>query len=193
MDATYRRPGRAIRTRAASTIAAVMLIALVAPSAALAGGSGATIVRGIQGAAGSCEDGGFLMTGSLEGCWWIETFETKSDPAKSNLRATGTERFEGCMGDVCGEFYTTYTFTAKFDGPWPTSAELHGRCHHPIVGGTEGFAGVRGVLSFTDVVDVSPPYYPYWGNVRVDDGVGGTRSAGTSSGNGSGATTASSC
>lgn len=193
MNATYRRPGRAIRTRAAITVAAALLIVSVVPSTALAGGGGATIVRGIQQAAGSCDDGGYLMMGSLQGCWWIETFESKTDPDKSNYRATGTERFTGCLAEVCGTFYTTYSFTAKTDGPWPTSPEIHGRCHHPVVGGTGGFAGVRGVISFTDVVDVSPPYYPYWGNLRLDDGVGGTRSVGISSASGSGDTTASSC
>jgi hypothetical protein len=28
------------------------------------------------------------------------------------------------------------------------------------------FAGARGELSFTDVVDANPVYYPYWGNIR---------------------------
>ena len=71
------------------------------------------------------------------------------------------------MGSVCGTFYTTFSYTAKTNGPWPTDAEIHGRCHHPVIGGTGGFAGAAGEISFHDVVDVSPPYYPYIGNVHV--------------------------
>jgi hypothetical protein len=152
-------------------VAATLLAAALAGSA-LAGGKGATIVRGIQLAAGSCENGGYAMTGALEGCWWIDTFETTSDPVKSHYVATGTEHFTGWLGSAFGTFSTTYRFTAKTDGPWPTSAEIHGRCHHPITGGTGDFAGASGEISFHDVVDVSPPFYPYWGNVRLAAGSG---------------------
>lgn len=147
-----------------------LLVALIGslPSAgAVAANNGTTIVRGDQLAAGTCPDGGYRMTGSLVGCWWIDTFETNSDPDNSTVRATGTEHFTGCLGSTCGTFFTAYTFTAKTDGPWPTSAEIHGRCHHPVIGGTGGFAGASGEISFHDVVDVSPPYYPYIGNVHL--------------------------
>jgi hypothetical protein len=117
------------------------------------------------------------MTGSLDGCWWIETFETTTDPAHHNVRATGTERFEGRLGDVQGTFHTTYEFTAKMDGPWATSAEIHGRCHHPVTWGEGGFAGISGEISFHDVV-VDPPDYPYWGNLRLP-GPGGQRAGST--------------
>ena len=145
----------------------VALIGSLLSAGAVAAGNGTTIARGVQLAAGSCGGTGYEMTGSLVGCWWIDTFETKSSPDKSTFRAWGTEHFTGCLGSTCGTFYTTYTFTAKTDGPWPTSAEIHGRCHHPITRGTGGFAGASGVLSFHDVVDVSPPYYPYAGNVHL--------------------------
>ena len=158
------------RRRLGRRAALPLLVALVGSlltAGAVAASNGTTIVRGVQLAAGSCEDGGYAMTGSLVGCWWIDSFETKSDPEKSNFRLTGTEHFTGCIGSTCGTLYTTYSFTAKTDGPWPTSAEIHGRCHHPIIGGTGGFAGASGVLNFHDVVDVSPPYYPYAGNVHL--------------------------
>jgi len=148
---------------------------LVAAPAAVSAGSGATITRGTQEAFGTCSDpvllDGYRMTGALEGCWWILTFDPgKSDPDKSHYRATGTERFDGCLNHtVCGTFYTTFEFTAKTDGPWPTSAEIHGRCHHPIDSsrGEGGFAGASGELSFHDVVDVDPPFYPYWGSIHL--------------------------
>jgi hypothetical protein len=162
---TAQRPGT-LRSVGIALAAALLLAATLAASAS-AGGRGATTVRGTQLAAGTCEKGGYAMTGSFVGCWWIDTFETKSDLDKAHYRATGTEHFEGCLGAVCGTLTTTYSFTAKTDGPWPTSAELHGRCHHPVTGGTDGFAGATGEISFHDVVNVSPPYYPYWGNVRL--------------------------
>lgn len=151
----------------AIALLAALLLASAIPAGASAAGRGSTIVRGTQLAAGSCADGGYAMTGDLVGCWWIDTFDAWSDPDKSTLRATGTEHFTGCLGSVCGTFFTTYVFTAKTDGPWPVSPEIHGRCHHPVVGGTGGFAGARGEISFTDVVDVNPPYYPYWGNIHL--------------------------
>ena len=71
---------------------------------------------------------------------------------------------------ACGTFDTTFSFTAKMDGPWPTSAEIHGRCHHPITrgSGTGGFTGASRRAQFHDVV-VSPPYYPTDGNIHLAD------------------------
>ena len=158
------------RHRRAAGLVVTAFLALLAAAPASAGGNGATIVRGTQLAAGTCENGGYEMTGALVGCWWIDTFDAKGAETKAHYRATGEEHFEGCLGSICGTFTTTYSFTAKTDGPWVSSAEIHGRCHHPITGGTDGFAGASGEISFHDVVDVSPPYYPYWGNVRVAGG-----------------------
>ncbi len=158
-----RRAGAAARLAGIIT-AGVLLVALVAPTVSGAGG-GATVVRGVQHEYGSCGNAdGYLMEGSLVGCWWVDTFDVKPHPAKAGMLATGTEHFDGCLGAVCGTFWTTYTYTARFDG----ATELHGRCHHPILGGTGGFAGVSGELSFTDVVDSEPFSYPYWGNIHLD-------------------------
>jgi hypothetical protein len=84
-------------------------------------------------------------------------------PSRGTFLATGTEHFTGWIGSRYGTFTTTYTFTAQFDG----DVELHGRCHHPVVGGDGDFAGISGVLTFKDVVDVNPPYYPYRGTLRL--------------------------
>jgi hypothetical protein len=119
---------RHVTRRALSVaFAAAVLVTAAVTASASASGRGATIVRGTQLAAGTCDNGGYEMTGSFTGCWWIDTFETKSSPDKSHYRATGTEHFDGCLGAVCGTLTTTYSFTAKTDGPWPASAELHGR------------------------------------------------------------------
>ena len=171
MQRMGRTPARVLR----ALVGALFLLSVVAVSGAAAS-RGATVARGVQLAAGTCADGGYEMTGSLVGCWWIDTFESKTDPARHNFRATGTEHFTGCLGEVCGTFTTTYSFSAKMAGPWGTSTtEIHGRCHHPITGGTDGFAGASGELSFHDVVDVSPPSYPYVGSIRV----GGSSTAST--------------
>jgi hypothetical protein len=150
--------------RGIATIIATVLLAAVVPGTVGAAGQGATVVRGIQHEFGSCGNGdGYLMEGALDGCWWVDTFEVKPMPAQGTMLAHGNEHFTGCLGQVCGTFWTTYTYTARFDG----ATELHGRCHHPIVKGIEGFSGARGELSFTDVVSSEPFFYPYWGNVQL--------------------------
>jgi len=168
---------RPSRWRVVLPLVAMVLGSLLSAGGAAAG-NGTTVVRGVQLAAGTCADGGYAMTGSLEGCWWVLTGDSKSDPAKSNFRITGHERFEGCLGTICGSFETDYSFTGKATGPWQTSPEIHGRCHHPIDPslGTGGFEGATGVFSFHDVVDVSPPYYPYVGNIHLARGTASTTS-----------------
>ena len=93
------------------------------------------------------------LTGSLHGCWY--TYVTSSKFNRSGTyQEKGTEIFVGCLNGPCGTFETTYTFTAKYvDDTF--AEEIHGRCHHPIVGGTGGFAGAKGVINFKD--DVVPP------------------------------------
>lgn len=160
-----------IGRRIVGVLVAAAILSAVVPSTFAAAGNGAIVVRGIQGEYGSCGDNdGYAMTGALVGCWWVDTFDVKPMPVQGTMLATGVEHFIGCLGNVCGTFYTTYSYTARFDG----ATELHGRCHHPIVGGTEGFAGASGELSFTDVVDATPVYYPYWGNIRLDGGAAST-------------------
>ncbi len=159
------RPGRA--RRMGVLLMAAFVLATTIPVTVSAAGRGATIVRGVQHEYGSCGNGtGYLMTGDLEGCWWIDTFNVKPMPVQGTLLATGEEHFTGWLGERYGTFYTTYSFTARFDG----ATELHGRCHHPIIGGEGDFAGARGVLNFTDIVDTDPVSYPYWGNIQLDRG-----------------------
>lgn len=103
--------------------------------------------------AGSClEDSAsvatYTVTGNLTGCWYIDEWTIHNETPSGAIRASGTEVFSGCLdGSRCGHFWTTYTFTYKVvDG-----VEAHGRCHHPIVGGDDGFAGVTGVLEMHDL------------------------------------------
>lgn len=169
-DQSTPRAGTARRWGARSLLGA-MLLALLLPGTTAAAGNGSLAVRGTQLAYGTCgpNSDGYEMTGDLVGCWWITDFQSKTDASKHNVRATGTELFEGWIGSLHGTFTTTFQYTAKMDGPWVSSAEIHGRCHHPVVAGsgTGDFIGITGELRFKDVVDVNPPYYPYWGSLRI--------------------------
>jgi hypothetical protein len=44
--------------------------------------------------------------------------------------------------------------------------EIHGRCEHTIVGGTEGFAGAKGVILFKD--DVVNLKFDYRGHISLE-------------------------
>jgi hypothetical protein len=142
-------------------VAAASAVLLALPVAASAG---TTQIDGVQvfDAGNVCPEqslGTFTMTGSLVGCWYTDTLQAKVNPS-GTVQASGTEHFVGCLnGTICGSFSTTFTFTGKYEGP-PTFAEIHGRCHHPIVSGTGGFAQATGVVDFKD--DVSTPGLSYY-------------------------------
>jgi hypothetical protein len=91
------------------------------------------------------------LTGSLHGCWYTYVSSSQFNRSGTYIEQ-GTEIFVGCLnGATCGTFETTYTFTAKYvDDTF--AEEIHGRCHHPIVGGTGDFAGVEGLILFKDDV-----------------------------------------
>jgi hypothetical protein len=152
----------------------------VAASAAVAGASGSagSAVRGVQTPvySGPCFDpaafASYTMGGDLVGCWYIDTIALTGLQPSGTVELAGTEHFVGCLdrdanaacgaGDPTGTFATTFTFTGKYDA---SGNELHGRCHHPIVSGTGGFATVSGVIDFVD--DVSTGCASYTGSVRL--------------------------
>jgi hypothetical protein len=114
------------------------------------------------------------MTGGLIGCWYEDTSNlrkaTLSASGTYELIYSGTEHFTGCLdvdgdrqcsGDPKGTLYFTYTFTTLIDSL--TLAEIRGRCHHPVVGGTGDFANATGVLNFHD--DVTNGTSPYMGHI----------------------------
>jgi hypothetical protein len=90
----------------------------------------------------------YTVTGDLSGCWYIDEWTIKRETPSGSLYASGTEQFWGCFRNTaCGRFWTTYTFSYKVvDG-----VEVHGRCHHPVVGGDGGFAGVTGMIEMHDL------------------------------------------
>ena len=198
MDQSVSHAGHA-RRWAAQALLTAALASLLFPGTIVAAGNGAVAVRGTQLAYGTCGElsDGYAMTGDLVGCWWITKFESKTDPAKHNVLATGEELFVGWIGARYGSFTTTFEYTAKMDGPWVSSPEIHGRCHHPIArgSGTGAFEGISGELNFKDVVDVNPPYYPYWGSLRIagQELTLGSTTAGALKTSGTTTTTAISC
>ena len=104
------------------------------------------------------------MTGSLHGCWYTYVSSSKFNRS-GTYQEKGTEIFVGCLNGTCGTFETTYTFTAKYvDDTF--AEEIHGRCHHPIAGGTGGFAGAKGVINFKD--DVVNLKFDYKGHVSLE-------------------------
>jgi hypothetical protein len=163
--------------RAVLLVGLVSAVALVAVQAGV--GAGATIVRGDQFIAGSqncpnAQPDTYRMAGDLVGCWYTLTFDVTqaNDNPGGKFKASGTERFVGCLntngnttcdpGEPSGTFDTTFVFTAKFA---PTGDEIHGRCHHPVVGGTGAFAGASGGISFKDIP--SEGRFPYHGEITL--------------------------
>lgn len=107
------------------------------------------------------------VRGDLIGYWWTTRFDLGVATSSGVVTGSGTERFDGCLdadgngscdaADPTGSLYLTFTYSARFD---PESfALLHGRCHHPISGGTGGFAGATGVIQMRDDPATGCTYY----------------------------------
>ena len=107
------------------------------------------------------------VRGDLIGYWWTTTFDVGVATKAGVVTGSGTERFDGCRdangngvcdgSDPSGSLYATFKYSGKFDPV--TFALLHGRCHHPIVGGTGGFVGVTGVIQMRDDPETGCTYY----------------------------------
>jgi hypothetical protein len=107
------------------------------------------------------------VQGDLIGYWWTTTFDLGIATSSGVVTASGTERFDGCLDangngacdglDPSGSLYLTFTYSGKFDPV--TFALLHGRCHHPITGGTGGLAGATGVIQMSDDPETGCTYY----------------------------------
>ena len=106
-----------------------------------------------------------VLTGDLEGCHYV-FIETSNCSAGGTYKESGTETFVGAYNGATGTFRTTYLFTGKYTDCANLTAEIVGRCQHPIVAGSgEGvFEGVTGRLDFKDDVEVGN--FPYRGHFR---------------------------
>ena len=104
------------------------------------------------------------MAGDLVGCWYTNVPARSKFNPSGTYQEKGTELFVGCMGEACGTFSTTYTFTGKYvDDTF--AEEIHGRCQHPIVSGTGDFVGAKGVVLFKD--DVVNLEFNYRGHISL--------------------------
>lgn len=160
--------------RVRSVLALTLALAAVG-SLALAGGAGAapgTQVDGVMrvvdlGDPFDVTDDVTQVWGDLIGFWSTTTFELGVATPSGVVTGSGTERFDGCLdsnengvcdpSDPAGSLYLTFTYSAKFD--LEAFALLHGRCHHPVTGGTGGFAGATGALQMRDDPVTGCTYY----------------------------------
>jgi hypothetical protein len=103
----------------------------------------------------------------LVGYWYTRSFVLGVVTPSGVLTSTGTEEFVGCLdangnrscdgGEPAGTIGFAYEFSGKFD--FATGGEDHARCHHAITGGTDGFAGVTGVLRIKDDPNAGCAFY----------------------------------
>jgi len=151
---------RRVAKRVLTAVSLTVLVAVAPPVAAHAA-PGTTQLKGllVPDTSGVCTDhsasfGTYVVSGTLAGCWYIDTFDVQHESHAGGFVASGTETFVGCLGARCGRFFTTYTFTARYIG----EIEAHGRCHHPIVGGEGGFENVSGVINMHDLPNGSSTF-----------------------------------
>ena len=144
-----------------SSVKRVAAIAGLAAAALVSVGSTAdaakgTKVEGVQ--MPSAVPGVSTMTGDLVGDWYTTSGELGVLTPSGVVTVTGTELFVGCFdadhdgscggGDPTGTISFAFQYSAKFDPT--TGALLHGRCHHPVTGGSGDFEQVDGGLSMHD-------------------------------------------
>lgn len=154
---------------------AVVSVGLLVVGAASAGST--FQVRGVQspnGSAQGCGPGVLGMTGNgpglgagLIGCWTILTAPSFVVTPSGVVVGTGTEEFVGCLDlagdgrcgieDRSGTLRFSMNYSVKYDPAF--TALQHGRCHHPITGGSGGFEGATGVLRFKDDPATGCSYY----------------------------------
>ena len=154
------------------TVLAMGAVVAAAALAGVAGAAGTTQLDGVMrvvdvGDPSDVTDDVTQVQGDLIGYWWTTTFSLGVATKSGVVTGSGTERFDGCLdangNEVCdssdptGSLYATFTYSGRFDPV--TSALLHGRCHHPITRGTEGFAGVTGVIHMRDDPETGCTYY----------------------------------
>jgi hypothetical protein len=149
---------------------AALVVSVIGLIGAAAAGAGTTQVDGVQTPIDPSA-GTFAMTGSLIGLWTTTSFQLDGFTPSGVVLASGTEQFDGCFDsnangacdgdDPQGSISFTFKLSAKYDPSF--TVQQHGRCHHPVVGGTGDFAGVTGSLDFKD--DPVTGCASYWGHL----------------------------
>ena len=135
---------------------AVFAGALVAVGTAL-GGGGNVQVSGVQTPVDPVA-GTYVMSGDLNGWWYTTSISAVRIHPAGTVQLTGTELFSGCIdsnadgacetGEPAGTLDLAFSFSGKYDDL--TEAEIHGRCHHEITGGTGDFSTATGMIDFKD-------------------------------------------
>ena len=151
-----------MRSLVAMASSFVMLMTLMAPVEA----QGDSTISGNATPSACARDrgaGAIRLTGDLQGC--LIFFPTRFQCTELNGFALyeewGRELFVGRFDGQRGRFRTKYDLTATYtqgscaafnDGGFPFLNQLTGGCNHRIVGKTGVFAGMRGLITFHDVI-----------------------------------------
>lgn len=140
--------------RIATLLGVIAVFGVGGLSSPASAGDGAK-VEGVQTPAGPDV---YTMSGDLVGVWYTTSFNLGITTSSGVVTGTGTERFVGCYnadgdavcdpGEPVGEIFFSFRYSGRFD--LTTGAILHGRCQHPVTGGSGDFAAVSGQMTFHD-------------------------------------------
>jgi hypothetical protein len=120
--------------------------------------------------------GTYKMRGDLLGNWATTSFNVLA--TSPIFQGAGTERFDGCLdrrrdhschGDPTGTLNFTFTYSALYGSDDPSSL-IWGACLHPVVSGSGGFAGAKGVLVMTDIPTSKGVKTKYVGSITLPGG-----------------------
>ncbi len=118
------------------------------------------------------------LSGDFVGCLWTSDPLDYAITNGNTYQEWGREILEGCLdtngngycdlNEPFGTFETSYHFTSKWAGAPFESAQINGRCQHPITNdsGTGDFAGASGRLDFKD--DVEEGDFDWRGHIDLE-------------------------
>jgi len=147
----------AYRVASVIGLALAMIVSVLTSNALASGGGDEPRTVHVSGTQTVTDDPMVYDTqGDLVGTWTVLT-AVDSTNTPTLLIQTGKEKFEGCIDrrgdghcgrrDLSGTMYFDYIYWASFDADKNLTK---GQCVHPATGGTEDFAGVRGVINMYD-------------------------------------------
>jgi len=114
-----------------------------------------------------CSDGrgagAIFLSGDIEGCltFFPTDFVCEELDGFDRYREEGKELFTGTLNGERGKFRTSYTLDATYapgfcdavnEGEFPFELQLTGGCDHKVRGRTGAFAGLKGLITFFDVI-----------------------------------------
>ena len=160
------------------TRALLLAVATAAALLAFAGAASAATTYPVSGKQIVVDEnaGTFKMRGGLLGNFANTSFNVLA--TSPIFSADGTERFDGCLdrrrdhschGDPTGTLNFTFTYQALYGSNDPSSL-VWGACMHPVVSGSGGFAGAKGVLVMTDIPTSKGIKTKYIGSITLPGG-----------------------